>query len=264
MNLDRLATTTPVAAASPAGVVAVAAGLMAFAAIFVIAIIAHRPRIRRPAARPLIPLESVSGAGHRRRVAVIALVAVAAVVAVVAAGLIGAAIVGLAALAVPRLRRRRAADRARLDVLRSMPDAVELFVLCVHAGRSPTQAIAELAATAPVPVRPAFAAVELQLHRGRTLTDALAELAHHAGGAGRELATAVATADREGLPLGPVLDRLAADARAQRRRSGEAAARRLPVQLSFPLVACTLPSFVLLSIAPAVLGALSTLRGRAP
>lgn len=262
MNLDRLATTTPVAAASPAGLVAVIAGLLSFGAIFVIAITAHRPRVRRPGARSRI--SDSDGASPRRRAAMIAAVSVVVATAVVAAGPIGAAIVGLAALALPQLRRRRAAERARLDVVRSMPDAVELFVLCVHAGRSPTQAIAELAATAPAPVRPAFAAVELQLHRGRSLSDALAELAHHAGGAGRELASAVATADRDGLPLGPVLDRLAADARAQRRRTGDAAARRLPVQLSFPLVACTLPSFVLLSIAPAVLGALSTLRGRAP
>ena len=70
----------------------------------------------------------------------------------------------------------------------------------------------------------------------------------------------MAGADRDGLPLGPVLDRLADEARAARRRLGEAEARRLPVRLTFPLVTCTLPSFVLLAIAPAVLGALSTLR----
>ncbi len=69
---------------------------------------------------------------------------------------------------------------------------------------------------------------------------------------------------RDGLPLAPVLDRLTDEASAGRRRQGEAAARRLPVRLSFPLVACTLPSFVLLAIAPAVLGALSTLRANAP
>ena len=61
-----------------------------------------------------------------------------------------------------------------------------------------------------------------------------------------------------------MLDRLAVDARAARRRLGEAEARRLPVRLTFPLVSCTLPSFVLLAIAPAVLGALSTLRATAP
>ena len=32
------------------------------------------------------------------------------------------------------------------------------------------------------------------------------------------------------------------------------------VNLSFPLVLCTLPSFVLLSVAPAILGAVSSLR----
>ena len=84
------------------------------------------------------------------------------------------------------------------------------------------------------------------------------------GPIGRELAAAPWRADRDGLPLAPVLDRLAAEARAARRRAGEAAARRLPVRLTFPLVICTLPSFVLLAIAPAVLGALSTLRADAP
>ena len=78
------------------------------------------------------------------------------------------------------------------------------------------------------------------------------------------LVSALGTAVRDGLPLAPVLDRLTDEANAERRRAGEAAARRLPVRLSFPLVACTLPSFVLLAIAPAVLGALSTVRGVAP
>ena len=74
----------------------------------------------------------------------------------------------------------------------------------------------------------------------------------------------MSAAVRDGLPLPPVLDRLTDEATTSRRRQGEAAARRLPVRLSFPLVVCTLPSFVLLAIAPAVLGALSTLRGTTP
>jgi hypothetical protein len=38
----------------------------------------------------------------------------------------------------------------------------------------------------------------------------------------------------------------------------------LPVRLAFPLVMCTLPSFVLIAIVPALLGAVSTLRGDVP
>jgi tight adherence protein C len=73
------------------------------------------------------------------------------------------------------------------------------------------------------------------------------------------LVDAIAGAERYGLPLAPVLERLADDARAARRRIGEADARRLPFKLSFPLVVCTLPSFVLLAIAPSVLAAISSL-----
>jgi tight adherence protein C len=145
-----------------------------------------------------------------------------------------------------------------------MPDSIELLVLCVHAGRSPTQAVVELAQRAPSAVSDGFAAVERQLHRGRGLADALAELPLELGPAARELASSIAMADRDGLPLAPVLDRLAAEARSERRRLGQAEAQRLPVRLSFPLVVCTLPSFVLLAIAPAVLGAISTLRGTVP
>ena len=136
--------------------------------------------------------------------------------------------------------------------------------MCVHAGRSPTQAVTELAERGPPAVRPGFEAVVRRLHRGDGLADALAQLPLVLGPPARELAAVVATAEREGLPMAPMLDRLAADARAARRRQGEAAARRLPVQLAFPLVTCVLPSFVLVALAPAVLGALSTLRATAP
>ena len=145
-----------------------------------------------------------------------------------------------------------------------MPDAIELLVVSLHAGRSPAQAIVELARIAPPAVRPAFAAVEHRLHRGHGLGEALDELTARCGRCALGLVTAVGAAVRDGLPLTPVLDRLTDDAHAARRRQGEAAARRLPVRLSFPLVLCTLPSFVLVSIVPAVLGALSTLRGTAP
>ncbi len=181
-----------------------------------------------------------------------------------AAGPIGAA-GGVVVLAVRQHRRRvRAAATTERAIALALPDAIELLVLSVHAGRSPTQAILELAQRAPPAVRPGFVAVERQLHRGQALADALAELPQVLGPAARELATGIASADRDGLPLTPTLDRLAVDARTARRRQGEAAAKRLPVRLSFPLVTCVLPAFVLVALAPAVLGALSSLRGVAP
>ena len=173
--------------------------------------------------------------------------------------------VGIAVVGAMAVRRRHHAERARLVAIgAAMPDAIELLVVCLHAGLTPTQAVGELARMAPPPVRPGFQACEQRLHRGAGFADALAALSAHCGPSALSLVAALGTAVRDGLPLSPVLDRLTAEANADRRRAGEAAARRLPVRLSFPLVVCTLPSFVLLAIAPAVLGALSTVRGSAP
>jgi len=232
---------------------AVVAPLAAAVAV-VIAGVARRPR---PPGRQVAHEAPV-----RRRRPDVRRASLAVVVAggAVLAGPMPIVLLAAATVGVWRLRRRRARIGRSRAVEAAMPDATELLVACLHAGRSPTQAVIELARLAPAPLRPAFAAVEQRLHRGHGLADALGELVEGGGPSALPLVTAVASALRDGLPLAPVLDRLSDGANASRRRQGEAAARRLPVRLSFPLVACTLPSFVLLSVAPAVLGALSSLR----
>jgi tight adherence protein C len=250
-----------IARAELASEVATVAGLVTVVVIVLIALAARRPSSRpAPAAAPTERTRSTAG----RRAVILVVVGTGLAGSVAIAGPLALVVAGAAALATVVKRRRRLTVGRQRAIEAAMPDVVELLVLCVHAGRSPTQAVVELARRAPLPLRPGFAAVERQLHRGRGLADALAELPRALGPPARELATSIAIADREGLPLAPVLDRLAAEARAGRRRMGEAAARRLPVRLSFPLVVCTLPSFVLLAIAPAVLGAISTLRGTVP
>jgi Flp pilus assembly protein TadB len=156
--------------------------------------------------------------------------------------------------------RRR---RTQWEIERTWPDAVESMVHAVGAGLTPRQAVEQLAASGPGPVRGAFAAVVHRTERGQPLADALRALTDVLGPRAAGVADVIGTGDRYGLPLAPALDQLSRDARDARRRLDQAAARRLPVRLSFPLVACTLPSFVLLAIAPAVIAALSSLGGTA-
>ena len=245
-------------------IVAVLAGCAATTAV---AVAAARPRRRvgRALTRRLeAPPSGPNPRRQRDRRLVAAITAAAAVAATVTLGA-GLTVVAGAGVAAGHIaRRRRAAGAARQAIGAAMPDAIELLVMCLHAGLTPTQAVGELARLAPPPVRPGFAATEQRLHRGAAFADALGELSEHCGRSALALVSALGTAVRDGLPLAPVLDRLTDEASAGRRRAGEAAARRLPVRLSFPLVVCTLPSFVLLAIAPAVLGALSTVRGSAP
>lgn len=202
---------------------------------------------------------------RRTRTALVVVIAGGALAAATATGLTPLLLAAGGLISIARLRRRqrrRTGDRRAAEA--ALPEAIDLLVVAVHAGLSPRQAMAELAADVPAAVRPAFAAVTHQLHRGASLAEAIGELPRHAGPPAIPVALSIAQADRDGLPLGAVLDRLADEGRQLRRRQAEADARRLPVRLSFPLVACTLPSFVLIVIAPAVLGAISSLRGSAP
>jgi tight adherence protein C len=243
------------------GAIAVTTGVLTMVVVLALGA-AARPRT--PRRRTAAPERGDDDPAPRRRPWALFVAAFGVGGAIALGGLAPLVLIGTGTLVarrhwatVRRRRRQQAIDAA-------LPDTVELLVLCIRAGCSPTQAVRELVARAPPPLRPAFSAVDLSLHRGRSLADALGALGDHAGPAGRDVARAIAAADRDGLPLAPVLDRLVVDARTARRRLGEAGARRLPVRLTFPLVTCTLPSFVLLAIAPAVLGALSTLRAHTP
>ncbi len=211
-------------------------------------------------ARPVATPSTDAPDRHRSRRA-IALVVAAIVTFATTPTVLG---VGIAAtLLVRRLRPIRAARRQRVVIERALPDAMDVLVLSVRAGLTPFQAVGNLAASAPPALRVAFADVVRRTERGQPFADALGALPEHLGPHAGGLADLIATCDRHGLPLGPMLDQLTAEVRATRRRLDEAETRKLPVRLSFPLVVCTLPSFVLLAIAPAVIAALSSLGGTA-
>lgn len=158
---------------------------------------------------------------------------------------------------------RRAEQRTRRAARAALPDFIEIVIIGVRAGLTPSGAFVMASERAEPELAGALADVIHQMHRGRRLSDALAALPDWLGQPAAYFTDALTTADRYGLPIEPVLDRLTADVRTDRAQQAQEQARTLPVKLAFPLVVCTLPSFVLLAIVPAVLGALSTLRGEA-
>jgi len=158
----------------------------------------------------------------------------------------------------------RRAERAAAERRAAFPDAIEFIALAVRAGYTPRAAVHHAARYVDRSLAPAFDAYEHRCARGAAFADALAAFADAVDGEARVIVDALAAADRYGLPIAPVLDRLVDDARDQRRRRAEEAARRLPISMAFPLVVCTLPSFVLLAVVPAVLGAVVALRDSLP
>ncbi len=229
--------------------------------------------LRRSAGPPRRPASREAGAGparqgdvpgrHREPVRRRTVGIAATVTIIVAAAIVLGPLPALVGTGVGELWRRSRpivrARRRRRCVEAEIPEMIELLVLTVRAGMTLHQTIRLLACSAPPTVRPGFGAVVHRLDRGASLADALGALPDTLGRSALPLVDALGPADRYGLPLGPALEQLAGEAQRVRRQLDEAAARRLPVQMSFPLVTCTLPAFVLLALAPALLAAMSSL-----
>ena len=154
-------------------------------------------------------------------------------------------------------------------------DVIDLFVLAVGAGLNLRLALAAVAKHSPPAWAPALRVVVERVEaavnnvtssssasrsRGQRVADALDAVVGVLGDPARPLVRVLAGAERYGTPLLPTLDRLALDARLDRRRRAEEAARRVPVKLLFPLVLCVLPAFGMLTVAPLLAGALDALR----
>jgi tight adherence protein C len=160
------------------------------------------------------------------------------------------------------LKRWRPLAKARADkaaVTASLPDATDLLLVAIHAGLTPELALRRLVTYLEGPLREAVEQVFERLENDERFGDALDALIDKLGEPARPLVAALTGSERYGLPLGPALDVVATISRDQRRRAAETAARKLPVRLSFPLVLCILPAFIVLTVIPAIFGALRAL-----
>lgn len=165
-------------------------------------------------------------------------------------------------LAIATLRRRlRRHGTTAPAVTRDLPDLVDLLALAVGAGLPLPSALPLVAPVAPASLQPALLDAASQLAAGRGSDDVVLRLGASWGPPAHPLVHALADHLRYGTALLPALDRVAAEARTNRRRAAETRARTLPVLLLFPLVLCTLPAFGLLTVAPLVAGTFDSLRG---
>jgi pilus assembly protein TadC len=153
----------------------------------------------------------------------------------------------------PRARRwARIRDSA---LRRELPVVIDLLGVALAAGCTPYLAIEHAAHYGPSRAASVLGGVTRACALGQSLDDALRDLGASIA-ALRPLAEALRATARLGSPAAPALARLASEVRADVRRRAEARARTVPVRLCFPLVACVLPAFALLTVAPAVLGGL--------
>ena len=153
-----------------------------------------------------------------------------------------------------RLRRRTRRDETRRRTA-AVATAIDTVVAVIRSGGTPFDAVECLRENGPGELHRDILLVSGRLEAGERLGEALRDGSPEL----RALFDVLATGERLGVPLESLLFQLSIEARATRRRVDEESARRLPVQLSLPLVMCTLPSFVFLVIVPVLIGALQQL-----
>lgn len=159
------------------------------------------------------------------------------------------------AVLVDRLVRRlpTAADRDRAAaVAADLPLALNLLGACLRAG-SPLGPAVEVVGTAlGGPLGAELAAVSVSLRLGSSPEAAWSRLT--ADPVTRPVGRAVVRVSDSGAALAPLVLRLAEEQRDRARLAAEAAARRAGVLVVAPLGLCFLPAFLLLGVAPVILG----------
>jgi len=212
------------------------------------------PRARLPVvvARPANAGRSI---GRRERIAALAVAGIG--LALLSPMLAAVAIAGGAIRWVTM--RRDAARRFDCDLVEELPEVVDLLSLAASAGLTIPLAVEVVGDRGTGRVAAALGAAASAADRGDSLADALERVAFDLGDHVRPLGRVLAGSLRDGPPVAPALDRLASEVRLDRRRAAEERARQLPVRLLFPLVACVLPAFALLTVVPLLAGALTDL-----
>lgn len=181
-------------------------------------------------------------------------------------GLSGLA-VGLLALfagtTAPEMVVKQRAARRHENLSRSMPDALDLMVICAEAGlpfpRILKVVSRELALSAPAMAEElAYTSAELQMLPDRTL--ALHHLAERTRVAAVEsMVSSLIQAERYGTPLAQALRTIADESRSTLILGLEEKAGKLPAQLSLPLMTLILPPVVALVATPALMRVIRSL-----
>jgi tight adherence protein C len=214
----------------------------------------------RPAAPPrvlraeVVQAHSVGSIDPRtRRIALGVAVLVASLLVTPLLGVVGALVVGGRVV----VRRRAAARSRHRAVVDELPEVVDLLSLAVSAGLTVPLAVEVVADRGSGDVARQLGIAHESSGRGTSLADSLERCPAVLGDEVRGLVRVLVGSLRDGSALGPALERLGEEVRLDRRRSAEERARRLPVQLLFPLVVCVLPAFGLLTVVPLLAGSLS-------
>ncbi len=142
-------------------------------------------------------------------------------------------------------------------IRRSMPDAIDLLVICVDAGLGLDQALLrvgeELTLSHPE-INEEFAQVHLEQRAGKPRLEAWTSLAARSNiEEFNSFVSMLTQSDRFGTPIIKALSRFSEELRQKRSQHAEEMAAKTKVKIIFPLVLCIFPCLFIVLLAPAMM-----------
>jgi tight adherence protein C len=155
--------------------------------------------------------------------------------------------------------------KRKKKIQRSMPDAIDLLVICVDAGLGLDQALlrvgSELAISHPE-INQEFTQVNLAQRAGQPRLEAWKTLADRTKiEEFIQFVSMLTQTDKFGTPVSKALSRFSEELRGKRRQRAEEAASKTKIKIIFPLVICIFPCIFIVLLAPAILSIAEGLKG---
>ncbi len=144
--------------------------------------------------------------------------------------------------------------RRQQNILKAMPDALDLLTICVGAGLGFDNAMQKVVDKWDNELAFEFGRVLREIQLGKSRREALRDMAERVGVPEMSsFVAAIIQSEQLGVSLGNVLQIQAENMRIKRRQRAEEAAQKAPVKMLFPLAFLVMPALFLVLLGPAVM-----------
>jgi tight adherence protein C len=168
-------------------------------------------------------------------------------------GLLLGAVVGVFGFMLPNIWLDRKVKARRKEIMKSLPDAIDLLTISVESGLGFDPALQRVAEKWDNALTREFARVLSEMRIGKTKREALREMSLRCDEDGlTTFVSSVIQADTLGVPITQVLRIQSEAMRVRRRQKAEELAAKAPLKMLFPMIFLIFPALYVVILGPAI------------
>ncbi|MCD4753909.1 MAG: type II secretion system F family protein [Anaerolineaceae bacterium] len=163
---------------------------------------------------------------------------------------------------VPDLLLQSKINTRQKNIVRALPDALDLLTICVEAGLGFDSAMAKVSEKWETELSLEFARVNREIQLGKTRREALRNMSDRLGVS--ELSSFIAAiiqTEQLGVSLAKVLRIQSDQMRIRRKQLAEQEAHKAPLKMLFPMALLILPALIIVLLTPAVFQVMNSALG---